>query len=159
MRHGERQDMADPSWPSTATRPWDPPLSAFGVTQAAERGAILASAGVRIDCVVTSPFSRCIQTSAALMTAMGMPPHLLMVDASVCEWMSSRNLNLGHVRSEGEHRDNADVQQWFWGEPAQAGIRAAVTAAWSAEAAAQVSLQTHPVTKKGAHFQPLGLTA
>lgn len=33
MRHGHRQDEANPVWHKTAKRPWDPPLSSKGCTQ------------------------------------------------------------------------------------------------------------------------------
>lgn len=63
MRHGERQDMADSNWVNTAPRPWDPPLSSFGLKQASQRGTELLNSGTNITAVVASPFTRCIQTA------------------------------------------------------------------------------------------------
>lgn len=67
MRHGERQDMADSNWVNTAPRPWDPPLSTFGLKQAAQRGTALLDSGVAITAVVASPFTRCIQTAVEVL--------------------------------------------------------------------------------------------
>jgi broad specificity phosphatase PhoE len=138
MRHGERQDMADINWPSQAARPWDPPLSQFGHQQATQRGQAFFKASTRVDVVVSSPFTRCIETAIAFMRSYGLPAEQLQVDARVCEWMSARNLNLSHVDGQAEAMLENEVSQWFWRQPALAGVRAAVASAWSAAAAAQV---------------------
>jgi Histidine phosphatase superfamily (branch 1) len=70
MRHGERQDMADSNWVNTAPRPWDPPLSSFGLKQAAQRGCDLLDSGIAITAVVSSPFTRCIQTAVEVLHLM-----------------------------------------------------------------------------------------
>lgn len=144
MRHGERQDMADSAWAMTAPRPWDPPLSPFGLKQAAQRGAELAEARVPVRAVFASPFARCIQTAAELMRAYGLRPGALTVDARMCEWMSSRNLNLAALRgrTDIDVDVSGDVAAWFWGGNAEDGLRATVAAAWSTEAAAKVRI--HP---------------
>jgi broad specificity phosphatase PhoE len=138
MRHGERQDMVDTAWAATALRCWDPPLSQFGMQQAAQRGKTFAAKLPRVDVVVSSPFTRCIQTSCGFMRAFGLSADRLIVDARVCEWMSSRNLNLQHVSANRQGQMTADASGWFWGGSAKQGIKEAVTAAWSAAAAVQV---------------------
>jgi broad specificity phosphatase PhoE len=60
-RHGNRQDFVDPTWPSTAEEPYDPPLSSDGVEQARRLGQRLSSEG--IDAIVASPFLRTVQTA------------------------------------------------------------------------------------------------
>jgi broad specificity phosphatase PhoE len=138
MRHGERQDMVDPSWGASTSRPWDPPLSQFGMQQATQRGQEFASARRRVDVVVCSPFTRCIQTACGFMCSYGLPSDCLLVDARVCEWMSSRNLNLQHVARASQPALHGPAKGWFWAGPALKGIHDAVCAAWSAAAAAQV---------------------
>ena len=140
MRHGERQDMIDSAWTSTAERAWDPPLSQFGVEQASKRGQEFASSGMRIDAVLCSPFERCIQTSCALMRTYGLPASKLIVDARLCEWMSPRNLNLDRLPAHSQPHLGGEVKGWFWKGPASGGIKKAVTTAWSADAAAHVRL-------------------
>lgn len=140
MRHGERQDMADAAWAASAPRPWDPPLSPFGLKQAAQRGGEFADGRVPVRVVIASPFARCIQTAIELMRAYGLRPGALTVDARMCEWMSARNLNLSALqgRSDIDVDVRRDVAAWFWGGNPEDGLRATVAAAWSAEAAAKV---------------------
>lgn len=140
MRHGERQDMADSAWAATAPRPWDPPLSPFGLKQAAQRGGEFADGRVPVRAVIASPFARCIQTAIELMRAYGLRPGALTVDARMCEWMSARNLNLAALqgRSDIDVDVRRDVAAWFWGGNPEDGLRATVAAAWSTEAAAKV---------------------
>jgi broad specificity phosphatase PhoE len=96
MRHGHRQDEADPVWHRSARRPWDPPLSAKGRAQAREAagdrirrsatpvpGASPAAASgnsgeegellegdMRPTVIICSPFLRCVQTSAGVAAAL-----------------------------------------------------------------------------------------
>jgi hypothetical protein len=70
MRHGERLDDADPSWVPRTDRPWDPPLTETGKQQAWEVGKKLRSEGWGITRVVVSPFLRCVQTAAQVVTAL-----------------------------------------------------------------------------------------
>ena len=131
--------MVNVKWASTAERQWDPPLSQYGIQQATTRGRAFAVDQARIDLVVTSPFTRCIQTASSFMQAFGLPADRLMVDARVCEWMSSRNLNFAHVpASKRDALLQGEGKRWFWGVSALQGIRRAVTAAWSGQAATQV---------------------
>ena len=43
MRHAERQDEVEEGWAAASERPFDPPLSRGGRTQAYEAGKALAS--------------------------------------------------------------------------------------------------------------------
>lgn len=70
MRHGERLDDADPSWVPKTDRPWDPPLTERGKQQAWEVGKRLRTEGWGITRVVVSPFLRCVQTAAQVVTAL-----------------------------------------------------------------------------------------
>lgn len=68
MRHGERMDNYDPDWILSAPRPWDPPLTDRGKPQARETGKRLRD--WNITRVICSPFLRCIQTAAEVVTAL-----------------------------------------------------------------------------------------
>jgi broad specificity phosphatase PhoE len=73
-RHGNREDFIDPSWPSRADEPYDPPLSADGVEQAQRLGQRLRHEG--IDAIVASPFLRTVQTAHHANEALGVPIYL-----------------------------------------------------------------------------------
>jgi hypothetical protein len=60
MRHGHRQDEADPTWTVSSERPYDPPLSEEGRLQAFETGKVLAERA-HFCAIVCSPFLRCLQ--------------------------------------------------------------------------------------------------
>jgi Histidine phosphatase superfamily (branch 1) len=145
--------MAQPDWASSAPRPWDPPLSAFGFKQAEARGQELQGAGMRPALVVASPFTRCIQTACSLMRAAGLSPRSLVVDARVAEWMSVRNLNLGYLKPDARASLEADVQAVFWGAVPELGIRSVIARAWSQEASRKVRFNV-PRTVYG----PAGVT-
>ncbi|KAF7851266.1 hypothetical protein BT93_L4269 [Corymbia citriodora subsp. variegata] len=67
MRHGHRLDNVDRSWPSTAARPWDPPLAEAGWGRALETAEQLPTQlGFPIHRVFVSPFRRCIDTALGL---------------------------------------------------------------------------------------------
>ncbi|KAG6544246.1 hypothetical protein Mapa_014349 [Marchantia paleacea] len=76
MRHGERRDDADELWVESAPRPWDPPLTEKGKYQAWIVGKRLRKEGWNITRVLVSPFLRCVQTAAEVITA------LCLVDSS-----------------------------------------------------------------------------
>src|ERR1044072_4486328 len=62
MRHGDRIDNFEPTWVSTAARPWDPPLVQAGKVRACKTGLRLRlSLGFSINRVFVSPFLRCVQ--------------------------------------------------------------------------------------------------
>lgn len=68
VRHGERLDRAVESkggdWISSADRPQDPPLSAFGEEQAIEVGKQLKHRfGANISCILCSPMIRTVRTA------------------------------------------------------------------------------------------------
>ena len=73
-RHGNREDFVDPSWPSRADEPYDPPLSADGVEQARRLGLRLKNEG--IDAIVASPFLRTVQTAHHVNEALERPIYL-----------------------------------------------------------------------------------
>ncbi len=85
-RHGNRQDFVDPSWPSTAEEPYDPPLSADGVEQAVRLGQRLAGEG--IEAVVASPFLRTIQTAHHANESIGAP---IYIEPGFGEWLNDRH--------------------------------------------------------------------
>ena len=82
-RHGARQDYEcqgrGENWQHSAEaqpRPWDPPLSAAGVTMGAAMGAACRRHLERIGQppvtrIVSSPFTRCLQTAAAAALELG----------------------------------------------------------------------------------------
>lgn len=71
MRHSERLDNVEPLWVSTAARPWDPPLTQSGRVLAFKTGqGIRKSLGFPIHRLFVSPFLRCVQTAAEIVTAL-----------------------------------------------------------------------------------------
>ncbi|XAR54173.1 hypothetical protein NMG60_11029195 [Bertholletia excelsa] len=71
MRHGDRIDNFDPKWTSTAAKPWDPPLVHHGKVRAFCTGRSLRSnLGFPIHRAFVSPFLRCIQTAAEVVSAL-----------------------------------------------------------------------------------------
>ncbi|XP_058736804.1 uncharacterized protein LOC131609164 [Vicia villosa] len=71
MRHSERLDNVEPTWVSTATRPWDPPLTQSGRVLAFKTGqGIRKNFGFPIHRLFVSPFLRCVQTAAEIVTAL-----------------------------------------------------------------------------------------
>ncbi|KAK8941199.1 hypothetical protein KSP39_PZI009737 [Platanthera zijinensis] len=70
MRHGDRIDAAEPLWSAHADRPWDPPLTSTGKIRAWTTGKKLRSIGFPVHRVVVSPFLRCLQTAAEVITAL-----------------------------------------------------------------------------------------
>ncbi|KAL9670999.1 hypothetical protein QQ045_008562 [Rhodiola kirilowii] len=71
MRHGDRMDNFEPMWVLTAERPWDPPLIDAGKVRAFCAGRkIRAKADFPISRVFVSPFLRCVQTAAEVVTAL-----------------------------------------------------------------------------------------
>ena len=96
-RHGERLDYVSqkrgdqPSWFSTAERSWDPPLTERGVQQGASLGSALKHHLERLGLpaasrVISSPLLRCLQTSAAAATELGV--ETIAVEPGLCEGMT-----------------------------------------------------------------------
>lgn len=113
MRHGHRQDEEDPFWHQTAPRPWDPPLSAKGKTQAAEAAGKLA--GLTVDYVISSPFKRCLQTSAGIVRNLpGLPQGHWLVDWQLAEVHEPRVL-FGMRNDVRGLANDSDPEAWMWG--------------------------------------------
>ncbi|KAL3738925.1 hypothetical protein ACJRO7_020327 [Eucalyptus globulus] len=74
MRHGDRLDSVDRSWPATAPRRWDPPLAEVGWARARETAKQLPSQlGFPIHRIVVSPFRRCVDTALGLIAGLSTP--------------------------------------------------------------------------------------
>ena len=71
VRHGNREDFQNPGWAKTASRPFDPALSADGETQAKEVG--LSLQGEQVHRVFASPFLRTIQNASHIADALNLP--------------------------------------------------------------------------------------
>ena len=73
-RHAERADDVDVGWTAHDDGfPDDPPLTPFGLEQAALLAQTLLKARPNLDVVCTSPFLRCVQTADAVARAFGLP--------------------------------------------------------------------------------------
>lgn len=83
VRHGHRYDFERPEWFETATRRYDPPLSARGVQQAKELGKRLQGEG--IDRIVASPFRRTAETAYHVAEALDLP---ISLEWGICEWLN-----------------------------------------------------------------------
>ncbi|KAH6767498.1 Phosphoglycerate mutase family protein [Perilla frutescens var. hirtella] len=71
MRHGDRLDNVVPLWAASAPRPWDPPLADDGRVRAFSTGDKLRKQlGFPIHRVFVSPFLRCLQTAAGVVSAL-----------------------------------------------------------------------------------------
>eukprot|EP00850_Spirogloea_muscicola_P018486 SM000170S02658 [mRNA] locus=s170:65371:66694:+ [translate_table: standard] len=123
MRHGERADDADPAWAPAADRPWDPPLTARGAAQARAAGEALGAAGLGITRVVTSPFLRCVQTTAQVLAGLAaaaeragggqpQPDVRVSIDCGLGEIMSPRA-----IRSPPSTRGRDDNDPAVWLAP------------------------------------------
>ncbi|KAH8102625.1 phosphoglycerate mutase-like protein [Cristinia sonorae] len=86
-RHGYRLNWDTTSWKSVTGLPRDPPLAAFGVTQAEELAAHFASLPKveRPTAIFSSPYYRCVQTSKPVSKALGVP---IFVEHGLSEWYS-----------------------------------------------------------------------
>jgi len=112
MRHGHRRDEEDPNWHLTASRPWDPPLSKLGRKQAHEAGG--CEAFKNIDLVVTSPFKRCLQTSAQVVSVLGLEQGKWLADWRLSEVCEPRVLFAGRADIK-EQMKGRPVSSWMWG--------------------------------------------
>ncbi|KAI3420762.1 uncharacterized protein J3R85_012463 [Psidium guajava] len=98
MRHGDRLDNVDPSWPSTALRPWDPPLAEVGRARAVKMADQLpAQLGFPIHRVVVSPFRRCVDT------ALGLIAGLLATDGDPAAAMGDGGIDSSKVKVSIEY--------------------------------------------------------
>jgi len=85
-RHGFRVDYGDLTWVGNSPYPHDPPLSKEGLRQAQDLAKRLRYEN--ISCIVTSPFSRAIQTAKAIAGDLGIK---YVVEPAFAEFMSVTN--------------------------------------------------------------------
>ncbi|PNW84963.1 hypothetical protein CHLRE_03g165900v5 [Chlamydomonas reinhardtii] len=111
VRHGHRQDEEDDCWHVHASRPWDPPLSTKGRQQAREAGQLFKEKN--IDYVLTSPFLRCLQTSAEIVDELGLAQGRWLVVWPMCELCDPRLLLAGRddVKPVLGKRP---IREWMW---------------------------------------------
>jgi broad specificity phosphatase PhoE len=83
LRHGERQDQADPAWAETAANPHDPGLTEWGHEQADRAGRRLREEGV--GAVYASPFTRAVETAVAVAAHLDLP---VFVEDGLCEHLN-----------------------------------------------------------------------
>ncbi|KAF8892944.1 histidine phosphatase superfamily [Infundibulicybe gibba] len=86
-RHGFRLNWVTTTWKSETGLPRDPPLAAFGLTQAKELGDYFLSIpeDERPTAIFSSPYYRCLQTSKPVSVALGIPVY---VEHGISEWYS-----------------------------------------------------------------------
>ncbi|GLI68835.1 hypothetical protein VaNZ11_013378 [Volvox africanus] len=111
MRHGHRQDEEEDVWHISAARPWDPPLSAKGRQQAREAATQFKSKN--IDYVFTSPFVRCLQTSAEIVDELGLEQGRWLVLWPMAELCDPRLLLAGRDDLRGI-LSKRPIREWMW---------------------------------------------
>jgi len=86
-RHGFRMNWVTTHWKSPTGLPRDPPLAAYGVTQAEDLAKHFASMAPedRPTAIYSSPYYRCLQTATPIAEALDLP---LFVEHGVSEWYS-----------------------------------------------------------------------
>ncbi|KAI0078918.1 phosphoglycerate mutase-like protein [Panus rudis PR-1116 ss-1] len=86
-RHGYRLNWVTTTWKSETGLPRDPPLAAFGLTQAKELADYFLSLpeDERPTAIFSSPYYRCLQTAKPVAVALNLP---LYVDHGLSEWYS-----------------------------------------------------------------------
>ncbi|KAJ6604699.1 histidine phosphatase superfamily [Mycena vulgaris] len=86
-RHGFRMNWINNTWKSETGLPRDPPLAAFGVTQAQELAEYFLSLpeNQRPTAIFSSPYYRCLQTANPVSAALGVP---IYVEHGLSEWYS-----------------------------------------------------------------------
>ncbi|KAK9120820.1 hypothetical protein Syun_018437 [Stephania yunnanensis] len=122
MRHGDRWDDAEPLWTAGAERPWDPPLTEGGRDRAYCVGRRLRrELGFPIHRAFVSPFLRCAETAAEVVTALCAVDHdddlrrlageTLSVDPArvkvsieygLCEIFSTKGIRVDRIPKDGE---------------------------------------------------------
>ena len=139
LRHGARLDQLDAEWHLSSPTPYDPPLTAKGISQAHQTGLAIKRAlptspttpGRRL-LLHTSPYLRCVQTALTLAAALE-EKVLLRIDAWLGEWLTpdyytdidppppSRQLCAAAVASlRGVRKESVDVD-WGWDSLALGG--------------------------------------
>ncbi|KAI0704853.1 histidine phosphatase superfamily [Cytidiella melzeri] len=86
-RHGYRLSWVTQTWKSVTGLPRDPPLAAFGLTQAQELADHFLSLpeDERPTVIFSSPYYRCLQTSKPVSIALNVP---IYVEHGLSEWYS-----------------------------------------------------------------------
>ncbi|KAF9056210.1 phosphoglycerate mutase-like protein [Panaeolus papilionaceus] len=86
-RHGFRLNWISSTWQSPTGLARDPPLTAYGETQAQELAQYFLSCPdhERPTAIFSSPYYRCLQTSQPLAKALGLP---IYVEHGIAEWYS-----------------------------------------------------------------------
>ncbi|KII93515.1 hypothetical protein PLICRDRAFT_673492 [Plicaturopsis crispa FD-325 SS-3] len=86
-RHGYRLSWVTNTWKSVTGLPRDPPLAAFGETQAKETAAYFLSLpeNERPTVIFSSPYYRCLQTAQPISQALNVP---IFVEHGLSEWYS-----------------------------------------------------------------------
>ncbi|KAH9082158.1 histidine phosphatase superfamily [Lactarius deliciosus] len=87
LRHGFRLNWVTTNWKSVTGLPRDPPLAAFGETQAKEVADYFLSLpeDQRPTAIFSSPYYRCLQTSKPTAAALGLP---IYAEHGIAEWYS-----------------------------------------------------------------------
>ncbi|XP_062519314.1 ubiquitin-associated and SH3 domain-containing protein A-like [Corticium candelabrum] len=87
VRHGERLDFVDRLWRrSNPERSYDPPLTDKGLLQAKAVGQEIKSKTLDIKHVISSPFSRCLQTAMCISETLG--SQSVGISNGLCEVMN-----------------------------------------------------------------------
>eukprot|EP01023_Acetabularia_acetabulum_P010559 TRINITY_DN14804_c1_g1_i1.p1 TRINITY_DN14804_c1_g1~~TRINITY_DN14804_c1_g1_i1.p1 ORF type:complete len:319 (-),score=59.75 TRINITY_DN14804_c1_g1_i1:258-1214(-) len=113
MRHAERLDEIEPSWSQLSQRPWDPAITPHGVQQARIITNNLHK--YNFDVIVSSPFTRTIQTSTEVirtLTASGSRSNKnleFFVHPGLSEIVSPTSFYL----SEGDMVSRGPLKEWF----------------------------------------------
>ncbi|CAE7221129.1 unnamed protein product [Rhizoctonia solani] len=86
-RHGFRLSWTTNTWTSPTGTEKDPPLAAYGVTQAVDLAKFIKSLpeGQRPTLLFSSPYYRCLQTSSPSSEILGIP---IYVEHGLSEWYS-----------------------------------------------------------------------
>jgi len=94
LRHGYRLNWVTTTWKSVTGLPRDPPLAAFGISQAQETAEYFKSLPVkeRPTAIISSPYYRCLQTSQPISVALGIP---IYAEHGLSEWYSPVNPGSG----------------------------------------------------------------
>ncbi|KIK71047.1 hypothetical protein GYMLUDRAFT_33162 [Collybiopsis luxurians FD-317 M1] len=116
-RHGFRLNWIATHWESPTGLPRDPPLTAFGVSQAQELADYFSTLDQdqRPTLLFSSPYYRCLQTSQPIAKTLGLP---IFVEHGLSEWYSPAAPGTGlHPRPASAsvlkaYFDEVDAQTW-----------------------------------------------
>jgi len=109
VRHGFRLNWVTSDWKSETGLPRDPPLAAYGVTQAQELAVYFSSLPMqeRPTAIFSSPYYRCLQTAKPTASALNVP---IYVEHGISEWYSPVAPGSGLHPRPGSA---ASLQQYF----------------------------------------------